>query len=45
MQKSDESMKVLIMGLLLDPIPNFLNQCNENPLADSMGNYERDLGS
>ena len=33
------------MGLLVDPIPNSLNQHHKNCMADSKENYKLDLGS
>ena len=34
-----ESRKISIMGLLIDPVPNFPNKHNDNCLADSKENY------
>ena len=33
------------MGLLVDPIPNSLNQHHKNGMADRKENYKLDLGS
>ena len=40
-QAGDENKeKILIMGLLVDPIPNSLNYHHENCMADSKEHYQ-----